>query len=269
MHGERVQFGREQVNGRRSNAEPLPQHRRGRRPARIPSDILRARGHRGGQPAVLPAVQRGPVPALIVRLRRALPSILCRASSPPLPLPCNDRQQSQCAAVPPVSLGCAGAGVTHMPCRANHRPEGLRLHSGGSMSAQSTNLFLLEDLEDIARTSGFAASDLDALQAVADWIKTYVVKPHKDLGRAGAVCPFVPEALKRKTLWLTPEPSGRSTKAMRGLRYTTRASEHLDRPCRFCLCGRMSSATGSSSWTMRLVQLVGASFGESATQRSC
>ena len=32
-----------------------------------------------------------------------------------------------------------------------------------------------------------------------------MVKPHKDLGRAGPVCPFVPGALERKTLWLAPE----------------------------------------------------------------
>ena len=73
------------------------------------------------------------------------------------------------------------------------------------MPALTTNLFLLEDLEDVGRTSELAESDLDALHAVADWIKTFVVKPHKDLGRAGPVCPFVPESLERKTLWLAPE----------------------------------------------------------------
>jgi hypothetical protein len=68
-----------------------------------------------------------------------------------------------------------------------------------------TNLFLLEDLEDVGKTSELAESDLDALHATADWIKTFVVRPHKDLGRAGPVCPFVPEALERKILWLAPE----------------------------------------------------------------
>ena len=68
-----------------------------------------------------------------------------------------------------------------------------------------TNLFLLEDLQDVGKTSELAESDLDAIHAVADWIKTFVVRPHKDLGRAGPVCPFVPEALERKTLWLAPE----------------------------------------------------------------
>jgi hypothetical protein len=73
------------------------------------------------------------------------------------------------------------------------------------MPAQTNNLFLLEDLEDVGRTSELAESDLDALHAIAHWIKIFVVKPHKDLGRAGRVCPFVPGSLERKTLWLAPE----------------------------------------------------------------
>jgi hypothetical protein len=71
--------------------------------------------------------------------------------------------------------------------------------------AQTTNLFLLEDLEDVSRTRTLEQNDLDGLQAIADWIKTFVVNPHNDLGRAGTVCPFVPGSLERKTLWLAPE----------------------------------------------------------------
>jgi hypothetical protein len=73
------------------------------------------------------------------------------------------------------------------------------------MPTQTTNLFLVEDLEDVSKTRDLAESDLEALQAVADWIETFVVKPHKDLGRAGTVCPFVPGSLERKTLWLAPD----------------------------------------------------------------
>ena len=73
------------------------------------------------------------------------------------------------------------------------------------MTPQTKDLFLLEDLEDVGKTGELAKGDLEALQAVADWIKTYVVRPHKDLGRAGTVCPFVPGALERGTLWLAPE----------------------------------------------------------------
>ena len=71
--------------------------------------------------------------------------------------------------------------------------------------AKATNLFLLEDLADVSRTRELAESALEALHAVADWIKTFVARPHKDLGRAGPVCPFVPGALERKALWLAPE----------------------------------------------------------------
>jgi hypothetical protein len=71
--------------------------------------------------------------------------------------------------------------------------------------ALTTNLFLLEELEDVERTSELPERDRKALQAIADWIKSFVVKPHKELGRAGTVCPFVPGSLERKTLWLAPE----------------------------------------------------------------
>jgi hypothetical protein len=62
--------------------------------------------------------------------------------------------------------------------------------------AETANLFLLEDLEDPGRTSELAESDLDALRAVADSTKTYLVKPHKDVGHAGPVSPFGPAALE-------------------------------------------------------------------------
>ena len=73
------------------------------------------------------------------------------------------------------------------------------------MAAQTNNLYLLEDLDDASKTRQLAKSDLVALRTVADWIKTFVARPHKDLGRAGPVCPFVPGALERKALWLAPE----------------------------------------------------------------
>jgi hypothetical protein len=75
------------------------------------------------------------------------------------------------------------------------------------MPTQTTELFLLEDLEDVGR-SELAERDLAALHAVAEWIKAYVIKPNKALGRDGPICPFVPGALERKTLWLAPEHIG-------------------------------------------------------------
>ena len=75
-------------------------------------------------------------------------------------------------------------------------------------SAQTTNLFLLEDLDDPGRTGELENGDLGALQAIAEWINNFVIKPHEDLGRDGTVCPFVPGSLERKVLWLAPERIG-------------------------------------------------------------
>jgi hypothetical protein len=75
-------------------------------------------------------------------------------------------------------------------------------------SAQTTNLFLLEDLDDPGRTGELENGDLEALKAIADWINNFVVEPHEDLGRDGTVCPFVPGSLERKVLWLAPERIG-------------------------------------------------------------
>jgi hypothetical protein len=69
------------------------------------------------------------------------------------------------------------------------------------MPAATASLFFLEDLEDVSRTGQLAESDLRSLRTVADRIKTFVTGRNKDLGRAGAVYPFVPMALERKALW--------------------------------------------------------------------
>jgi hypothetical protein len=37
----------------------------------------------------------------------------------------------------------------------------------------TTSLFLVEELDDVSRTKELAESDVDALRAVADWIKTF------------------------------------------------------------------------------------------------
>jgi uncharacterized protein DUF6875 len=76
------------------------------------------------------------------------------------------------------------------------------------MTSQTADLFLLEDLEDVRRTGELAERDRAALHTVAGWITSFVSKPHEDLGREGPVCPFVPGALERKVLWLTPEQLG-------------------------------------------------------------
>jgi hypothetical protein len=73
------------------------------------------------------------------------------------------------------------------------------------MDARTTQLRLPDDLQDTGRASDLAATDHDALLAVSTWINDFVARPHKDLGRAGAVCPFVPGSLERRTLWFAAE----------------------------------------------------------------
>jgi hypothetical protein len=73
------------------------------------------------------------------------------------------------------------------------------------LQTQTTELFLLEDVWGARATGQLGDADLAALRSVADWIKTFVARPHQHLGRSGPVCPFVPGALERKTLWLAPE----------------------------------------------------------------
>ena len=88
-----------------------------------------------------------------------------------------------------------------------------------AMPTQTTELFLLEDLEDAGKTSGLSESDLDGLRAIADWITTYVTQPHEELvGHAGPVCPFLPGSVERKTLWLASERVGEANvvELMRG-----------------------------------------------------
>jgi len=78
------------------------------------------------------------------------------------------------------------------------------------MPVQTTELLLIDDLEDLGRTSGLGERDLAALRAVADWITSFVTRLHAELGRDGPVCPFVPGSLERRTLWLIPEQVGDS-----------------------------------------------------------
>jgi len=75
-------------------------------------------------------------------------------------------------------------------------------------TTETADLFLLEDLEDAGRTTELDERDRAALHAVANWIKAYVIRPHEDLGREGPVCPYVVQALERRTLWLAPERIG-------------------------------------------------------------
>jgi hypothetical protein len=76
------------------------------------------------------------------------------------------------------------------------------------MPTQTAHLLHIDELDEEGRTTALAQDDLTALHAVADWITSFVVKPHPDLGRTGPVCPYVPGAVERRKLWLAPERIG-------------------------------------------------------------
>ena len=87
---------------------------------------------------------------------------------------------------------------TRTGVRARTTPVSCVTLKEASMAAQTAHLYLLEDLDDASKTRPLAQSDLAALRTVADWITTFVARPHTDLGREGPVCPFVPGALERR-----------------------------------------------------------------------
>ena len=40
------------------------------------------------------------------------------------------------------------------------------------------------------------------VKIIMDWVCSYVMKPHPNLGRPGVVCPYVPPAMKLNSVWL-------------------------------------------------------------------
>ena len=48
----------------------------------------------------------------------------------------------------------------------------------------------------------------EPLAQVADWLATYPVNGHADLGRAGSVCPFVKQASRLDTIRIAINPAG-------------------------------------------------------------
>ncbi|RDJ05044.1 DUF6875 domain-containing protein [Rhizobium grahamii] len=69
----------------------------------------------------------------------------------------------------------------------------------------SPKLYLPEDLINLSGTRAMENDDLYAMHVVAHWIESFVGKPHKKIGRTGAVCPFVPLGPRNKSIWLASE----------------------------------------------------------------
>ncbi len=76
------------------------------------------------------------------------------------------------------------------------------------MTTRTTDLYLLEDLEEDGRAPGLPDDERDALRAIGSWVRSFVIQPHAELGRPGTVCPYVPVSVERQKLWLAPEQIG-------------------------------------------------------------
>jgi hypothetical protein len=61
--------------------------------------------------------------------------------------------------------------------------------TGGTYST-TDSLLTLHQVDRLRR-------DLDVMVAISEWIDQYLVRPHPDLGRTGAVCPFASGARQR------------------------------------------------------------------------
>jgi len=83
------------------------------------------------------------------------------------------------------------AMVTCTPVRIAFPPNGICLQSQGIMV-----LLTPAQIDEFKQ-------NIEVFSAVSDWISGYLVRPHKELGRSGPVCPYTPAALVRDTLRIT------------------------------------------------------------------
>lgn len=56
-------------------------------------------------------------------------------------------------------------------------------------------------LYTLAEFSQLPRADTFHLEMTRDWTKSFLAKPHSELGRTGPVCPFLPRSLKLNTVW--------------------------------------------------------------------
>jgi hypothetical protein len=64
------------------------------------------------------------------------------------------------------------------------------------------------EIHTFAQVRSLLAED-HPLAVTTAWIKSFLARPHQDLGRPGPVCPFVPGAISQDTIWLACVPEGR------------------------------------------------------------
>src|SRR5436309_2053658 len=69
-------------------------------------------------------------------------------------------------------------------------------------SDQTTMATVLKDKIWPAREVQTSTNVPGPIKIIMDWVCSYVMKPHPNLGRPGVVCPYVPPAMKLNSVWL-------------------------------------------------------------------
>jgi hypothetical protein len=77
------------------------------------------------------------------------------------------------------------------------------------------------------------ASDAEpSVRTVASWVRTYLMRPHADLGRAGHVCPFTAQSARLSLIRIgaSPRGAGESDAVVRTMKEAIRVFDAL--PCK-------------------------------------
>jgi uncharacterized protein DUF6875 len=87
-------------------------------------------------------------------------------------------------------------------CPHAARAASLSIRSEAAPAPASPQLFTINQVESLM-------ADDHPLRITASWMRRYLGRPHRDLGRPGPVCPFVPGAIVQDTIWLADCSLGR------------------------------------------------------------
>lgn len=74
---------------------------------------------------------------------------------------------------------------------------------GSYSSADNLFLLSLDDLEHAQVHPCVSPAQVRALNQIKSWVYQYLMRPHEKIGRPGAVCPYVPKAVKENSIFLT------------------------------------------------------------------
>jgi hypothetical protein len=75
---------------------------------------------------------------------------------------------------------------------------------GGAVATDAADAALprLSRLSEVERD----APPDSAMRCIATWVRQFLARPHPDVGRRGAVCPFVPLSLEMDSIWMAEVP---------------------------------------------------------------